>query len=1161
MSERRSTGGGKGWVALLAAALLLPAAGAPARADAPPESIAAPVAGPGPAPLKKKIRPSDPDLADFLDAAERFELNAEDFRKDVALVIAGKYKEKRAEVERSYDGKIKSEEGEESKRRDDAIARFEDFLRRYPSDPKYTPDAIFRLAELYFEKSQTEYLALYEKFLDEDKKWSAGGAESEPTEPAKDYARTIELYQWLVRDFPDYRLIDGAYYLMAYCQGEEGKFEESKNTYLKLVYKAPGSKFAAEAWTRVGEYYFDMAELPEALEAYKKAIDLGEGRYYDKALYKLAWTYYRMDDFDSAIKTFLTLVDYADKHEHDEGKPGAVLRPESIEYLAISIAEEDWDLDGTKDSEVDPKNSPLGRAARYLDPKIPRSFEVYRALGEILAVQTKYKEAVAVWKRTIELFPYNPDSPKVESLIIDALKADRDFDSMIAEREKLVRMYGEDSAWAKGPDGIAGTADDMKRSAVNDAAKLAEEGFIEAATFHHNAGQVLKKKWLVEKTKDLFDKFQAEYALAAELYEKYLEKYGETSRNAYDIEFYLAECLYYSGKWLPAAKHYEAVRDSPLDNKYFEESAFSAIDAYINFIDEEFRAGRLDKKATLAGMEETAKKTGVDPDGSGVGVTPEPIPEILGALNKDRDFFVTNVSDPTNKEIKVDALAYHAALVYYEYKDYAEASKRFRAIAAKWPDKSTGGFSAKLVIEICRVLGDLDCVENESDKLETAATATGAGKTSVFTAEDAKAFKDAKFAAKFKKAMKAFEGKNWEVAAESFLKLAEERKPGEWSARDKALNNAAVAYENAFKYESALKVYRKLATEHPDSEFAMPALYRVALNSDRFFEYEEAVGEYESLYAKYGATKKETPEVTESLLSAGLLSEALGDYDKAARLFEKYYATYPGTKEAPDVLFRTAKVYEKSKKWPEAIKTYRKYIADWGKEPARSASIIESFVKIGDAYEEMGKHKEALAAYKEAVRAYDERGLKSGEAAAEFAARAAFTLVEEELKVFEKVVIDAKDVKALGKNLEKKATALKEMEGKYKDVWRFGRPDWTLASFYRLGYLYEDFKNKIAAVKNPFTEKCEKKGGVYCDAVDEYQNAIDDMTTNVEDKAVAAYTTAVTKARELGVSNKWTKLALEFVNKFKPTDFPLTKDDKILYEDTDFTSPPMETPR
>jgi hypothetical protein len=84
---------------------------------------------------------------------------------------------------------------------------------------------------------------------------------------------------------------------------------------------------------------------------------------------------------------------------------------------------------------------------------------------------------------------------------------------------------------------------------------------------------------------------------------------------------------------------------------------------------------------------------------------------------------------------------------------------------------------------------------------------------------------------------------------------------------------------------------------------------------------------------------------------------------------------------------------------------------------------------------------------------------------------------------------------------------------------------------------------------------------VYCDAVDEYQNAIDDMTTNVEDKAVAAYTTAVTKARELGVSNKWTKLALEFVNKFKPTDFPLTKDDKILYEDTDFTSPPMETPR
>ena len=39
-----------------------------------------------------------------------------------------------------------------------AIALFENFLAKYPNDNRWTPDAMFRLAELYFEKSNDEYL-------------------------------------------------------------------------------------------------------------------------------------------------------------------------------------------------------------------------------------------------------------------------------------------------------------------------------------------------------------------------------------------------------------------------------------------------------------------------------------------------------------------------------------------------------------------------------------------------------------------------------------------------------------------------------------------------------------------------------------------------------------------------------------------------------------------------------------------------------------------------------------------------------------------------------------------------------------------------------------------------------------------------------------------
>ena len=46
---------------------------------------------------------------------------------------------------------------------------FEAFLLKYPNDKRWTPDAMFRLAELYYEKSAEEYLdadEAYKKAID-----------------------------------------------------------------------------------------------------------------------------------------------------------------------------------------------------------------------------------------------------------------------------------------------------------------------------------------------------------------------------------------------------------------------------------------------------------------------------------------------------------------------------------------------------------------------------------------------------------------------------------------------------------------------------------------------------------------------------------------------------------------------------------------------------------------------------------------------------------------------------------------------------------------------------------------------------------------------------------------------------------------------------------
>jgi hypothetical protein len=53
-------------------------------------------------------------------------------------------------------------------------------------------------------------------------------------------------------------------------------------------------------WTRIGEIYFDKNEknsLELAIAAYQKVLQFKDSPYYDKALYKVAWTYYRLDSF------------------------------------------------------------------------------------------------------------------------------------------------------------------------------------------------------------------------------------------------------------------------------------------------------------------------------------------------------------------------------------------------------------------------------------------------------------------------------------------------------------------------------------------------------------------------------------------------------------------------------------------------------------------------------------------------------------------------------------------------------------------------------------------------------------------------------------------------------------------------------------------------
>src|SRR5215831_2395610 len=105
-------------------------------------------------------------LEELSQTIERYEAETKEFRKEIQLLVEKKYEEKRNSLANSYEKAIRDMEVVERRGRLDAIAQFEEFLKRYPDDRRYTPDVMFRLGELYYERSSDAHIVAMREYED-----------------------------------------------------------------------------------------------------------------------------------------------------------------------------------------------------------------------------------------------------------------------------------------------------------------------------------------------------------------------------------------------------------------------------------------------------------------------------------------------------------------------------------------------------------------------------------------------------------------------------------------------------------------------------------------------------------------------------------------------------------------------------------------------------------------------------------------------------------------------------------------------------------------------------------------------------------------------------------------------------------------------------------
>lgn len=653
---------------------------------------------------------------------ERFTKIGGSYRDTVVSIVRREYLRQRRERDQWYGRQILEEERLQNEARERAIRLFERFIRRYPDDPTYTPDAMFRLGELYFERSAV----LFQEEYDAAQAARDRGEDVLPPETA-DFTATIELYQRLVRQFPDYRRIDGVYYLIGYCLGEMGRMEEARMAWLNLVcanhftydpdaalgplpegdpdppegdpdhpatdldgpegdealdlgpppftdpYQGcqpvrPEVRFESETWFRIGEYHFDDYNDPHALDmaisAYNRILSDREDRNYNLALYKVAWAYYRASRYPEAVRHFGMLVEWSDEEQRRTGRAGSELRPEAVQYLGISFAYDDWNENQIPDPE---EGMPTGIQRVQDQSLLPQDLppgrnwapDVYFQLGQVYFDEAKYPQAIAVWRLALQRWPMHHRAPEITNMIARAHQAHNEQEQYFAALAEL-GQFGPGSDWYD--------SNNLHPAEQRNAEQLAEGALIRTALRQHQAAQVLRRRCVSAQDLSLCEEAQRNYASAADAYRTYLERYPNDPQ-AYELRYNLADALYWSERYEEAAVEYAAVRDSNLDDSHLSEAARRVVEAMKRVVEAEVAAGRLQIR------DEPPPTEGTPPR-----VRSETMPESLQRLAQAREMYIARVSDADDSEDVREAYDFNNAVLLYNYGYWEHARERFERI-------------------------------------------------------------------------------------------------------------------------------------------------------------------------------------------------------------------------------------------------------------------------------------------------------------------------------------------------------------------------------------------------------------------------------------------------------------------------------------------------
>jgi TolA-binding protein len=220
---------------------------------------------------------------------------------------------------------------------------------------------------------------------------------------------------------------------MSRAHEELGQVDEAMVVMNRLAQDYPASRYADEIQFRRGEYFFTRRKYRDAEAAYAAIAKAGErSAYYELALYKLGWTFYKQDLHDEALQQFMALLDFKVKTGYDFENSQDEFERKRVDdtFRVISLS---FSAEGG-----------AGAVAGWFGKHGRRSYEVsiYGNLGEHYLEKRRYADAAQTYQAFVQQNPWHKVAPKFDMRVIEIYKQG-DFPQLVIEANKnFAHRYG-----------------------------------------------------------------------------------------------------------------------------------------------------------------------------------------------------------------------------------------------------------------------------------------------------------------------------------------------------------------------------------------------------------------------------------------------------------------------------------------------------------------------------------------------------------------------------------------------------------------------------------------------------------------------------------------------------------------------------------------------